>query len=107
MVNALSPVAKACSLPQFYSCPRGQQTIHFFGLEDSVISHNMRADARGNTLDVASVLLQNSAYEASDEGIAGKYAKDPSHFERWCRLPGLLIEINDADYAEPKLAVVS
>lgn len=58
----------------------------FFWSGGTEISHNMRADARGNTLDVASVLLQNSGYEASDEGIAGEYAIDPSHFERWCRL---------------------
>ena len=38
---------------------------------------------------------------------AVEYWKDPTAFERCCREQGLLIELNDADYAEPKLAVIS
>ena len=52
-------------------------------------------------------VLLKSGFTGGDGITAAQLKKDPRGFEQWCREQGLLIEINDADYAEPKLAVVS
>ena len=62
-------------------------------------------NAAGPALDLK-VFLE-SGFKGGDGIAAAQLKKDPRGFEQWCRDQGLVIEINDADYAEPKLAVVS
>ncbi|EHQ58724.1 hypothetical protein OMB55_00024730 [gamma proteobacterium HIMB55] len=62
-------------------------------------------NAAGPKLDLK-VFLE-SGFAGDDCITAAQLKKDPRGFEQWCREQGMLIEINDADYAEPKLAVLS
>ena len=66
---------------------------------------NVSTNAAGTALTLTRLL--NSGFKGGDGITAAQLKKDPRGFEQWCREQGLLIEINDADYAEPKLAVVS
>ena len=66
---------------------------------------NVSTNAAGTALTLTRLL--KSGFENGDNIIANELWRDANGFERWCRDQGLLIEINDADYAEPKLAVVS
>ena len=66
---------------------------------------NVSTNAAGTALDLK--VLLNSGFENGDYITAHEQWRDANGFEQWCRDQGLLIEINDADYAEPKLAVIS
>ena len=66
---------------------------------------NMNTNAAGTALDLRVLLI--SGLKGGGNITANEHWKDADGFERWCRDQGLLIEINDAYYAEPKLAVVS
>jgi len=107
MEKPLSPVAKARHMLQYFLRPRGQQTIQFFVLEGIVTSPNSKVigDGIGGMTDLK--VLLNSGFKGGDGITAAQLKKDPRGFEQWCREQGLLIEVNDADYAEPKLAVIS
>ena len=59
----------------------------------------------GSRLEFAVIL--KSRFKGGDNIAANEQWKDANDFEQWCREQGLLVEINDADYVEPKLAVVS
>ena len=62
-------------------------------------------NAAGTALTLTRLL--KSGFTGDDCITAAQLKEDPRRFEQWCRDQGLLIEINDADYAEPKLAVIS
>ncbi len=47
-------------------------------------------------------ILQSSSIVRSSE-----FAPTAVDFERWCRSQGLLTEINDDDYQEPKVATIA
>lgn len=66
---------------------------------------NVSTNAACAALDIR--VRVKSGFKGGDGITAAQLKKDPRGFEQWCREQGLLIEINDADYAEPKLAVVS
>ena len=66
---------------------------------------NLSTNTAGTGLTLKGLL--KSGFENGDYITANEQWRDVNGFERWCRDQGLLIEINDADYAEPKLAVVS
>ena len=66
---------------------------------------SVNSDATGTALELT--VLLKSVLKDSDDSTASEYWNDANGFEQWCRDQGLLIEINDADYAEPKLAVIS
>ena len=66
---------------------------------------NMSTNAAGTALDLRVRL--KSGFKGDNGITAAQLKNDPRGFEQWCRDQGLLIEINDADYAEPKLAVIS
>ena len=51
-------------------------------------------------------LSRQSGFRVNGGSIGYENPKDSVSFERWCRQQGLLIEINDEDYAEPRLAVI-
>ena len=70
-------------------------------LRDSAVKTNGPSEGLG----VEAVF--KSGLRVNGETSTSEYSKDPTAFERWCREQGLLIEVNDADYAEPKLAVIS
>ena len=65
----------------------------------------MSTNAAGTALILTRLL--KSGFENGDYITANEQWRDANGFEQWCRDQGLLIEINDADYAEPKLAVIS
>ena len=56
---------------------------------------------------LARKVLPKSGFTGDHCITAAQLKKDPRGFEQCRREQGLLIEINDADYAEPKLAVIS
>ena len=66
---------------------------------------NMSTNAAGTALTLTRLL--KSGFDNGDYITAHEQWRDANGFEQWCRDQGLLIEINDADYAEPKLAVIS
>ena len=66
---------------------------------------NVSTNAAGTTLTLTRLL--KSGFVNGDYITAHEQWRDANGFEQWCRDQGLLIEINDADYAEPKLAVIS
>ena len=66
---------------------------------------NVSSNTAGTALDIT--VLLKSDFRSGDNIRENEHWKDATGFERWCREQGLLIEINDADYAEPKLAVIS
>ena len=66
---------------------------------------NVSTNAAGSTLTLTRLL--KSGFVNGDYITAHEQWRDANGFEQWCRDQGLLIEINDADYAEPKLAVIS
>ncbi len=68
---------------------------------------NSRAKTFGSGAGLELAAILKSGFKGDDRLPAAEHRKDANVFERWCREQGLLIEINDADYAEPKLAVVS
>lgn len=105
--KALSLVAKAWLTPLYFLRPLRQQTTLFFGLEGVVTSPNdtFSTNAAGTALDLT--VLLKSGFKGGYKIIASEHWKDADGFEQWCRNQGLLIEINDADYAEPKLAVAN
>lgn len=70
-------------------------------LRDSAVKTN----GPGEGLGVEAIF--KSGLRVNVETSTEEYWKDPTSFERWCREQGLLIEVNDADYEEPKLAVIS
>ena len=73
----------------------------FVTLPNGIVSTN----TAGTALDLK--VLVKSGFTGGYNITANEQWKDANGFERWCRDQGLLIEINDADYAEPKLAIVS
>ena len=111
MGRSLYSVAKAPHVLRYRSSPRGQQTIQFFGLVFvleafvTLPNSNVSTNAAGTALTLTGLL--KSVLKDGNNINASEHWKDADGFERWCRDQGLLIEINDADYAEPKLAVVS
>ena len=66
---------------------------------------NVSTNAAGTALTLTRLL--KSGFANGDYITAHEQWRDANGFEQWCRDQGLLIEINDADYAEPKLAVIS
>ncbi len=68
---------------------------------------NSRAKKFGSGVGLELAAILKSGFKGGYRLSAAEQRKDANVFERWCREQGLLIEINDADYAEPKLAVVS
>ena len=68
-------------------------------------SGTLSTNAAGTALDLTGLL--KSGFKGGYKIIASEHWKDADGFEQWCRNRGLLIEINDADYAEPKLAVAN
>ena len=66
---------------------------------------NVSTNAAGTTLTLTRRL--KSGFVNGDYITAHEQWRDANGFEQWCRDQGLLIEINDADYAEPKLAAIS
>ena len=66
---------------------------------------NVSSNTASTALDIA--VLLKSGFRNGDNIRSNEHWKNAIGFEQWCRDQGLLIEINDADYAEPKLAVVS
>ena len=70
-------------------------------LRDSAVKTNCRDEGPG----VEAIF--KSGFRVNGETSTADYWKDPAVFELWYREQGLLIEVNDADYAEPKLAVIS
>jgi len=105
--KALSLATKAWLIPLHFSRPLQQQTTFLFGSEGVVTlpNSNVSTNAAGTALDLK--VLLNSGFKGGDGITAAQLKKDPRGFEQWCREQGLLIEVNDADYAEPKLAVIS
>ena len=81
--------------------------IFLFWLEGIVTlpNSNVSTNATGTAMNLKVFL--KSGFKDGCNINASEHWKDADGFERWCRDQGLLIEINDADYAEPKLAVVS
>lgn len=80
--------------------------MEHLGLEGSVTLPSIRANTeyRGMALMPGVHQLSGSSIEG---GSAWRYlSRDPAAFEGWCRQQGLLTEINDSDYAKPKLAVI-
>lgn len=79
--------------------------IRFFGLEDSVTllntkHRNTSVNANTSSLNIYSI------FAGGVENATPNRHQDPENFEQWCRSQGMLIEINDSDYAEPKLTVI-
>lgn len=66
---------------------------------------NVSTNAAGTALTFTGLL--KSVLKDVNDITANKHWKDANGFEQWCREQGTLIEINDADYSEPKLAVLS
>ena len=66
---------------------------------------NVTTNATGTAMNLT--VFRKSGFKDDCNINTSEHWKDADSFERWCRDQGLLIEINDADYAEPKLAVVS
>ena len=94
-------------IPWYPKHPRGQQTTLPFGLGDTVTlrESTSKTNSYGEGLGVNAIF--KSSVRVNTVASAAEYWKDPTAFERCCREQGLLIEVNDADYAEPKLAVIS
>ena len=111
MEGSLYSVAKAPHVLRYRSSPHRQQTIQFFGLVFvleafvTLPNSNLSTNAAGTALTLTGLL--KSVLKDGNNINASEHWKDADGFERWCRDQGLLIEINDADYVEPKLAVVS
>ena len=105
--QALLLATKAWLIPLYFSRPLQQQTTFLFGSEGVVTlpNSNVSTNAAGTALDLK--VLINSGFKGGNGITAAQLKKDPRGFEQWCRDQGLLIEINHADYAEPKLAVIS
>lgn len=87
--------------------PARQQTTQPFGLGDTVTLRDsaLKTNSPGKALGVEAI--SKSFLRGNGETSTAEYWKDPIAFERWCREQGPLIDVNDADYAEPKLAVIS
>jgi hypothetical protein len=81
-----------------------QQTTRSFLLEGSVISLNSEQH-RGQWASPLSGRAQ-AVFAASTAKPKPVAVEDSVRLECWYRERGLLIEISDADYAEPKLAVI-
>ena len=81
-----------------------QQMIRSFALEGSVtlLKSEQRRGQRARLLSGHAPAVFASS-PAKPTSVAGQ---DSVSFECWYRERGLLIEISDADYAEPKLAVI-
>ena len=111
MGRSLYSVVKAPHVLRYRSNPRRQQTIQFFGLVFvleafvTLPNSNVSTNAAGTALTLTGFL--KSVLKDGNNITANENWKDADGLERWCRDQGLLIEINDADYAEPKLTVVS
>ena len=111
MERSLYSVAKAPHVLRCRSSPRRQQTIQFFGLVfvlEALVNlpnSNVSTNAAGTALTLTRLL--KSVLKDGSNITANEHWEDANGFEQWCAEQGLLIEINDADYAEPKLAVVS
>lgn len=78
-----------------------------FGLEEgNVTLPSIKANANKSSVGLMSSLSRQLGFRVNGESIGYENAKDSVSFELWCRQQGLLIEINDEDYAQPKLAVI-
>ena len=78
--------------------------IRSFALEGSVTLLNSE-QRRGEWASLLSACAR-AVFASSPAKPTPLAVQDAVSFECWCRERGLLIEISDADYAEPKLAVI-
>ena len=74
-------------------------------LNGPLLDSTLKTTGPGEGMGVEAI--RDLGLKVADETSTADYWKDPAVFELWYREQGLLIEINDADYAEPKLAVIS
>lgn len=77
------------------------------GLEGIVTLPNSQVNTSGIVTELNLAAILKSDFKVSYKFIASEYSRDLNGFEQWCCEQGLLTEINDTDYAEPKLAVIS
>ena len=83
-----------------------RKMMELFGLEGSMTLPSIRANTEYRGMAFMPDLHQLSGLNIDGDSGCRDFSRDSAAFEYWCRQHGLLTEINDSDYAKPKLAVI-
>jgi len=83
-----------------------RKMMELFGLEGSMTLPSIRANTEYRGMAFMPDLHQLSGLNIDGDSGWRDLSRDSAAFEYWCRQHGLLTEINDSDYAKPKLAVI-